>query len=397
MVCDLKKLAAEYGTPLYIYDAEAVAERMNVLRNALGKTVEIIYAVKANPNPNVLQFLKPLVDGLDLSSGGEFSYAMHAGYTGKEMSLAGPGKTDQEIAYAISNDCGSISIESLDDLERIVRVAEGLKKKANVSIRINPLQLIPKFAMKMGGKATQFGVDEEAIEPVVACLKYNAAVLNFVGYHIYAGTQCLDADSFKENFNYIFTMIRKLHNQIQLPIHKINLGGGFGVPYFEGMESLDIQQTGKYLQEEIASFAKDFPKTKYVIELGRYIIAEAGYYLTSVLAVKSSRDKTFVILDGGMHHNQSAAGNLGQVIKKNYRIENLTHHDGPKAKVDLAGCLCTPIDTMGINVELPPIKVGDIIAFYNSGAYGYTASPLYFLGHALPQELLISKGQPWAK
>lgn len=397
MACDLKKLAEEYGTPLYVYDAEAIAERMKLLRRSLGEQVEIYYAAKANPHQDVLKFLRPLVDGLDVSSGGEYAYALQAGYAGKDLSFAGPGKTEQEIAYAISNDCGSLSIESLDDLERIVRVAEGLQKKANVSIRINPLQLIPKFAMKMGGKATQFGVDEEAVESVVSCLKYNTAVLNFVGYHIYAGTQCLDADSFKENFQYIFSMIRRIHTQVQFPIKKINLGGGFGVPYFSGMEPLDIEKTGRYLQSEVAAFAKDYSGTKYIVELGRYLVAEAGYYLTSVLAIKASRDKTFVILDGGMHHNQSAAGNLGQIIKKNYKIENISRATGNMVKVDLAGCLCTPLDLMGINVELIEPKVGDILVFYTSGAYGYSASPLYFLGHPLPKELLVSKGRPWAK
>ncbi len=382
---NIKKIVEREGTPLYVYDYQGIKERIIKIKELLGNA-SLIYAVKANPNLQILKKIRPFIDGLDISSGGELKQALLAGYDPAVVSFAGPAKSEEEIKFAINNNCGSLSIESNDDLLRIIRLAKELGKKANVSLRINPAELIPKFAIKMGGMATQFGVDEEAIYDVLNKILQDQNCLNFVGFHIYAGTQCLDAESLGLNFKNIFSLIKKIITKLNLSGLKINVGGGFGIPYFDGQEHLDLEQTILFLKKEVlAQGLENFP---IVIELGRYIVGEFGFYVTRVLAVKESRGKRYLIVDGGMHQNLSASGNLGQVIKKSYQVENITSESTEKIKYDVAGSLCTPLDMLGWGIEFPKTEVGDLLVIKNSGAYGYTASPLLFLGHETPKEIL---------
>lgn len=390
----IQNIAAREGTPLYVYDRAGIAARIDAIKKQLNKNISLIYAVKANPNLEILKTMKPLLAGLDISSGGELSQAVLAGYDPAGFSFAGPGKSEEEIKLAIKSGCGSLSIESKDDLARIGRCAAALGIKANVSLRINPSELIPKFAIKMGGTATQFGVDEEEIFPVLALIKKGRENLNFVGFHIYAGTQCLEADSLGANFKNIFSLIKKIGANESLTGLKLNVGGGFGIPYFAGQEPLDLKRTLEFLNNEAA--APELEGVKIVLELGRYIVGEFGYYAIKVLATKESRGKKYLIVDGGMHQHLSASGNLGQVIKKSYRIENISASGGEPTSYDIAGTLCTPLDMLGWGVELPESKVGDILVIKNSGAYGYTSSPLLFLGHETPKEILALGGDNYA-
>ncbi|MDR2429210.1 MAG: pyridoxal-dependent decarboxylase, exosortase A system-associated [Candidatus Margulisbacteria bacterium] len=362
--------------PCYVYNLTEILARVDLLKNNLPENVRLYYAVKANSNLHLLKALRDKVDGLDISSGGEFEQAVLAGYAPQTFSFAGPGKTDTELELAVNSGCGSLSAESLDDLARVESVARKLGKTAFVSLRVNPAGLVEKFALKMGGKPTQFGIDEEALENLPE-LKQT----QIIGLHVYAGTQCLDAAALAENLQNIF----KLAKKAGAPLRQINIGGGFGVDYYAGQEPLDIATVCQDLSRE----AKKWPQTKIILELGRYLVAAAGDYLCPVVNIKKSRGKTFVIVDGGLHQNISATGNLGQIIRKNYKITNLTNPQGELQKVEITGCLCTPLDTLAVNLELPTPRQGDVLCVHNSGAYGYTASPLLFLGHPTPPEYLL--------
>ena len=293
---------------------------------------------------------------------------------------------------ALQQGIGSLSIESLDDLERIEQCAQQLKKKAPVLIRINPDKLTNKFAMKMGGRATQFGIDEADVDAAIARAK-KSQQLELLGFHVYSGTQCLDATALLDNYSYTLEIVERYMNKHSLKISRLNLGGGFGVPYFAGDTELSLGTLAEKLPAILADFEKRVgQKPEYILELGRYIVAEAGYYVTSILNKKTSKGTAFYILDGGMHQNLAAAGYLGQVIKKNYKIRNASRPAAEPVKVNLAGTLCTPLDTLATALELPAAEIGDIIVFENSGAYAFSSSPLFFLSHETPPEIAFKDG-----
>lgn len=392
---NLLGLAEEFGTPLYVYDADLAAERAGAVKAALEGRAELYYAAKANPNPLLLGLARGWAEGLDVSSGGEFEAARTAGWDPGRMSLAGPGKTPGELDAAVGGGCGSVSMESRDDLEGILAAGERTGRKPRISLRVNPLELAGPFALKMGGKPTQFGVDEEdaseALGDLLRAVREGRA--EYEGLHIYAGTQCLDAAALVGGVENSLRIARDLERACGIPAPRINLGGGFGVAYYEGQSELDLAEAGRGIVRALDAFRAERPETRFVLELGRFLVGPAGWYLTRILALKKSRGKTFAVADGGMHHNLSASGNLGQTMKRNYRMRNLSRPAGAVGPVELAGCLCTPIDLLGVGAPLGEVRKGDVVALENSGAYGYTASPLYFLGHETPREVVLSGGK----
>lgn len=391
----LSAVATRYGTPLYLYDLDVIAARARLVKESLAGHAELLYAVKANPSASILRTLLSRVNGLDISSGGELKAGLAAGWEASRMSFAGPGKNLEELILAVQAGCGSISVESRDDFERILAAGQKTGRAPRVSLRVNPLRLNGPFALKMGGKPTQFGVDEEEAPELMRALAH--AVLQgraeYAGLHIYSGTQCLDAQALVENVRNSLRIARELEAASGLATPGINLGGGFGIAYHEGQTELDLAATCEGLVAEIKAFRSQKPETRFILELGRYLVAPAGWYLSRVLAVKASRGKVFAILDGGMHQHLSASGNLGQTIKRNYRIRNLSNETGEPTVTELAGCLCTPIDLLGFGAVLPKVRAGDLICIENSGAYGFTASPLFFLGHDTPREICMERGK----
>lgn len=394
MSIDFLSIAKNHGTPLYVYDFDAIQSRLRNLRSLFGQNIELYYAVKANSNLKLLTYMRPLIDGLDISSAGEMKQALLASYRPDQLSWAGPGKTTQEIEFTLKNDCGSLSVESIDELKTLITITEQLSCKVSIFLRINPAQLTPQFAIKMGGKASQFGMEEENIDQAMSLISQYNHRFNFIGYHIYAGTQCLDPQGLLDNIAYTLNLVQRLASQYSLKPQKLNLGGGFGLPYFENDHELDIKEVSQSINSMLRTFEKTYAlNLTYILELGRFLVGEFGYYLTKILATKESRGKTYCIVDGGMHQNMSASGSFGQIIRKNYKIRNLSHRSEPIKKVDIAGCLCTTLDTLATNICMNSPKVGDVLLFENSGAYGFTASPLLFLGHETPKEILIREGQ----
>ena len=389
---DLNRIVEEYGTPCYVYDTRFVRDRIRILKNNLGSDFALYYAVKANPNTELLSMLSQETDGVDISSGGELQLSLKGGFKAGNMSFAGPGKSSKELKEAIKHNIGSISIESVNELNKVQKIAEELDSNADVSLRINPVQVFKEFAIKMGGRSSQFGIDEERCGKFFTLLE-ESSNCNFVGYHVYSGTQCLIPEALINNFKNTMKIVKKFVNEFAFVPQQINFGGGFGVPYYKKQSPLPAEEVSTTLSNVFSDFKKELnlPTLTGIIELGRFIMAEAGYYITQVVDKKNSRDTVYCVLNGGMNHHLAASGNFGQVIRKNFKIINISNPDNNKTEiVTFVGPLCTTIDIMGSKVEIPQVTIGDYIGFMNSGAYTLTASPLRFLSHPEPVEIMVS-------
>lgn len=385
----ISTFAAEKRTPFYLYDPAILRRRQQQLRAALPKEIKIYYAVKANPNVRLIRELGGLYDGVDIASKGEMIRAIEAGVKPEAMSFAGPGKSIEELRFAIKYKVGTISVESERELEHIRELCCQLNAVANILIRVNPAFELAKSGMKMGGGAQQFGIDSERVPSLIKSLARDATI-RCNGIHIFAGSQNLNAGAILEAFHSILRDAESLAAEIDGPLPIVNLGGGFGIPYFEKDEELDLQQISDGLGRLLEGSRKRLPQTQFKIELGRYLVGESGLYVCRVLYRKISRGQVFLVTDGGMHHHLAASGNFGQKMVHRpmpITIANKIHH--PTERVNLVGPLCTPLDTFGMNLELPRADEGDLIAVFNSGAYGYSASPLGFLSHEPPEEFIL--------
>lgn len=390
---DLQALAATHGTPFYAYHRPTLVARTEAVSAALGDAYALYYAVKANSNLALLRELCGRVAGLDVSSWGEIEQGRLAGFDPPAMSFAGPAKTDDELVRAVEARIGSISVESSGEITRLAAICARLGRTANVVLRINPAREVKGFAMKMGGRATQFGVPEADMERAAAAIRANAAVLRFDGVHVYAGTQCFEPASICAGVEDTMRLAHALWPGDSAPA-VINCGGGFGVSYFDAQE-LDLGATAAGLRALAERHDPD-RRTRRIIELGRYLVSSCGIYVARVVDVKRSQDTIYATLDGGMNHHQAAAGNLGAGLRRNYLVYNTSNPRGAPIICSLAGPLCTPIDLMGSKLSLPEPRVGDLLAFANSGSYGFTASPLFWLGRGSPVELMGDDAAGWA-
>ena len=396
MLCahGIEELAEQFGTPFFLYDLHTVERKARRVREAFKRPVHLLYAAKANPNLELLRNMRPFVDGLDISSVGELNQALAAGYEAGELSYAGPGKTEEDIRLSIKHQLGVISIESFRELRDVARLATEMDARPRVALRINPNLQIRAFPVKMGGRATQFGVEQDDLPAAVEELRRHADRLDLTGIHIYAGTQCLDADALVQNIENTLEIARVIKADLGVTARSINLGGGFGISYTEEGKELDVEAVGAGASAAVEKYcAETGTEPELVLELGRYLVADAGVYVARVVSEKESRGKFYFVMDGGMNHHLAASGNLGSALRHNYVIKNLSRPHEAEVKCNLVGPLCTPLDLMGASVKVPRPKVGDLMAILNSGSYAYTASPLLFLGHRTPPELLHQGGQ----
>lgn len=372
-------------TPLFVYDFGTVATRIAQLRAAMPIGVGIHYAVKANPFAPLVKAIAPLVDGLDIASAGELAL-VQAQTPGKPTSFAGPGKRDDELAAAIAAGV-TINLESEGEARRALAVGERLGIAPRLAVRVNPSFELRGSGMRMGGRASPFGVDAEAVPGLVAMIIAGGAVWR--GLHIFAGSQALDTGAIIEMQATTVALASELAERIGTTPPLVNLGGGFGIPYFPGDTPVDVEAIGAALGDALTSKATSLDGAGFAIELGRWLVGECGVYLTRVIDKKVSRGETFLVTDGGLHHQLAASGNFGTVVKRNYPIA-VAHRMGetPTETVTVVGCLCTPLDRLADQVALPPAVPGDIIALFMAGAYGLSASPVGFLGHPLPTQVL---------
>lgn len=379
-------LAERFGTPLYAYDAGVLRRRLAAVQAALGPRVEVFFALKANPNAAVAQVLRQAGAGAEVASAGEICIAERAGFRGPQIQFAGPGKDHEDFAHALRMGLGWINLESEAEYEALVAAAGRTAQRPGVAIRVNPKLAVGGSRMRMGGGSKKFGVDEDEVEALVRRILREGAV-ELRGLHVYAGTQSFDALAWVENAKGLVAIANRLESATGTKLTTLNFGGGFGVPCFEGDPVFDLDAAGAALRELVAGDAR--PDRRYLVELGRYLTAPAGVYLSRVLYTKSSSGKRHAILDGGMHQHGAAAG-VGAVLKRPFPIVDAARVEAaPACKVTLGGPLCTPADEIAADLELPELAQGDVVAVLGSGAYGLTFSSVLFLSHPLPAEVLV--------
>ena len=386
-------LAERFGTPLFVYDAQLLRRNLQRLRNALGERVDVHYSVKANPNPDVIGVFVAEGAGLEIASAAEYLRARKAGGRPDRIVFAGPGKGVDELDFVIGRGIGEIHLETEIEIDAVAEIGEARGSAVPVGLRVNPAAAAQGGAMRMGGKPAPFGFDEERLAEAVAEVRRRPA-LDFKGIHLFAGTQILDAEVLCAQWRHGLALAARIQDELGAPIETIDLGGGLGVPYFKGEKFLDLERLGALAGPLFAEAEKNLPETRIILEPGRYLTANAGVYLARIRAVKRSRDQVYAVIDGGMHHHLAASGNLGQVIKKDYPIVLAERLDAaPELSASVVGPLCTPLDTLGRKVPLPMPETGELVAVLQSGAYGLSASPVGFLSHPMPAEVLVDQGE----
>lgn len=381
-------LVAEAGSPLFVYDGALISARVAALRAALPPQLGLHYAMKANPYPPLLQHMAGLVDGFDIASGGELLLAEAAGVRADQISFAGPGKRDADLEAAISRGV-TLNLESAREAERALAIGDRLGRAPRLAIRVNPDFDLKGSGMKMGGGAKPFGVDAAAVPALARRIMASGA--EWRGLHIYAGSQTLDAAAIAEMQAATISLAARLAQESGAMLPACNLGGGFGIPYFPGDVPLDLPAVGAALAEQLAALPDVLAGTAFCIELGRYLVGEAGIYLTRIIDRKESHGEVFLVTDGGMHHQLAASGNFGTVVRRNYPSAIATKFGAqPEEAASVVGCLCTPLDRLADKGGFPRAEEGDLVAVFCAGAYGASASPLHFLGHGPAAEWLVN-------
>ncbi len=384
----LSRLAERVGqTPFFVYGRTVLDARVAALRQALPPAVKLHYAMKANPMPALVGFMAGLVDGIDVASAGELKVALDAGADPAEVSFAGPGKRETELRQAVASKV-LINLESMREVLLLGAIVQSLGMPARVALRVNPDFELKGSGMKMGGGPKQFGVDVEQV-PVLMRAIVDAG-LDFEGFHLFAGSQNLRPESICEAQLKSYELALRLADTAAAPVRFLNLGGGFGIPYFPGEQRLDLQPIGANLTRLVERAKCEMPQASLVIELGRYLVGEAGLYVTRVIDRKVSRGQVYLVCDGGLHHHLSASGNFGQVVRKNYPVAiGNRMGEGAREVASVVGPLCTPLDLLADRMELAVAQPGDLVVVFQSGAYGASASPQNFLGHPHCVEVLV--------
>ena len=384
----LLQLAARVGqTPFYAYDRRLIDERVAWLRRILPPAIKLHYAIKANPMPALVQHLARQVDGLDVASLAEMQVALDAGMNPANISFAGPGKRPPELIAAIAAGI-TLHLESARELETVARLGLELGRQPRVAVRVNPDFELKTSGMKMGGGSKPFGVDAEQVPTLLQ--RIGELGLDFQGFHLFTGSQNLRAEALIEAHDRIFELALRLADAAPGRVWLLNIGGGFGIPYFPGDQPLDVRPVAANLDRWLPIVAARLPEAEIVLELGRYLVGEAGIYVVEVMDRKVSRGHTFLIANGGLHHHLAASGNFGQVIRKNYPVVVGNRVFGTEREVvTVVGPLCTPLDVLADRMELAKTDIGDLIVVFQSGAYGLTASPTAFLSHPPCREVLV--------
>ena len=391
----ISRIAEEYGTPFYLYHGEMIVERVRRVREALG--TEVSYSLKANPNLAVCQLIaREGQAGGEVASSGELVVAQAAGFAPEDIVFAGPAKTDDELRRAVEEGIFAVNVESLNEIERLAAIAEREGRRIGVGLRINPATQLMGSGMRMGGTVGQFGIDQaDLAEAVRRTLSHPQLILR--GIHVYTATQVFEVEPLLEHCRNIFGIALEAADVAGQALEMIDFGGGFGVPYFEKMADFELERFGEGFKELLASHRSDrcLEGCRFLFELGRYLVADAGLYVTRVVDVKQMRGKTFVVADGGMNHHLTATGNMGQVFRKAYPLLNLSRigREPGEEGVAVAGPCCTPLDMFGTNIPLVEPEVGDLVGVFYSGAYGYSASNLGFLSHPTPAEVLLWRNE----
>jgi diaminopimelate decarboxylase len=390
----ISQIARNYGTPFYLYHGEMIVDRVRRVKEALG--TEVSYSLKANPSVGVCQLIaREVGTGGEVASSGELVVARAAGFEPEDIVFAGPGKTDDELRMVVEEGIFADNVESLNEIDRLATIAKDMGRRIGVGLRINPAAQLMGSQMRMGGTVGQFGIDQAELEEAIRkTLSHPELILR--GIHVYTATQVFEVEPLLEHCRNILEIALEAADYAGQPLQMIDFGGGFGVPYFEKMVEFDLGTFGEGFRELLESYRSDprLSGCRFLFELGRYLVADAGVYVTRAVDVKQMRGKTFVVTDGGMNHHLTATGNMGQVFRKSYPLLNLSRMSGvPEEGVAVAGPCCTPLDLFGSNIPLAEPEVGNLIGVFYSGAYGFSASNLGFLSHPAPAEVLLWGGE----
>ena len=375
--------------PCFFYSKQVITRKIKMLRESLPKKIKIHYSIKANPLPALVSFITDYVDGLEVSSMAEMKTALATGMNSANICLTGPGKSYEELEIAVKNGI-VISAESVLELHRLDEIGTEIMHKPSVLIRVNPTYTQKRAGMKMASGSSQFGIDAELVPELLNWVKDSC--INLHGFHVYSGSQILDADAINYSQNKTVELIKKFSSEYGKAIKTINMGGGFGIPYFSKHTPLDLNSIGNNMESLLHTIESFNPKhsVNAIVELGRYVVGECGIYVCKVVDKKISRGKIYLITNGGMHHHLAASGNLGQKNRKNFPVHIANKiNSSSKEVVNIVGKLCTPLDLLGDGLELSKAEVGDNIAIMQSGAYGYSASPINFLSQPKANEYLI--------
>ena len=382
----LKQAAAIAGqTPYYVYDRNVILQKIKRFRDNIPQKVKLHFAMKANPMPSLVSFVANHVDGLDVASLKELRVALSTTMPADKISFAGPAKTESDIAGAIASGI-VLNIESETEFDRALILSKTLGKPAKVAVRVNPDFELKASGMKMGGGPKQFGIDAEKVPALLNRIEKES--VTFEGFHIYSGSQNLKPESIIDAHNNTFALAERLISGTKLTLNKLNIGGGFGIPYFPGESALSLSSIGENLAKLLQNY-KAFDETEIVIELGRYLVGECGLYVTEVVDKKVSRGHTYLMVNGGLHHHLANSGNFGQVIRKNYPVTIGNKQLEPPEEASVVGPLCTPLDILADKMELPTAEIGDYVVIFQSGAYGPTASPRGFLSQPDVVEIFV--------
>ncbi|MGU7367998.1 diaminopimelate decarboxylase [Bacillus cereus] len=386
--CD--DLIEKVGTPAYIYDADIIKNQVERLNN-LHKDVQLFYSLKANPNPSIVNFIYSLGANLEICSLKELEIVEKINASPERVLYLGPGKTEIEIRRVLEYGVKYFIVESLQEMQKINEIGEEKGREIKVGVRLNPSVSAKGSKLTMGGKPRQFGIDEEQLSEIFA-LETSLRNIKIVGIHVYNGTRILSSDVFIENTSHVLKLAKKVIEEYRVDLEFIDIGGGMGIPYFPNENTLDLEDVSKKLSELISTFYEAVgAKISIFLESGRYVVGESGVYVTEVLYKKISKNSEFLTVDGGTHHHM-AAGGMGNALKKNFPIKVLNKFDEkPEVEYYISGPLCTPNDLIAKKIKLPQTKTGDLIGILNAGAYGLTASPVLFLSHYLPVEVLVQR------
>lgn len=382
------ELAVQTGqTPFYVYDRGVMTRKMQALRAALPPQVHVHYAMKANPMPAVVRHMLDLVDGLDVASAGEMQVALDAGAAPRLVSFAGPGKTETELARAAAAGI-TINVESEREIRILAGIGARTGRRPRVAVRVNPDFELKTSGMKMGGGPKQFGIDAERVPEALAAI--GRSELDFQGFHIFSGSQNLRAAAIVEAQQKSVALALRIAEHAPGPVRVLNIGGGFGIPYFPDEHPLDLAPIAANLRDLVPQVARELPDAQLVLELGRYLVGESGAYVCRIIDRKISRGQVFLVCDGGLHHHLAASGNFGQVIRKNYPVLIGNRVQGTERETaSVVGPLCTPLDLLADRMDLARADEGDLVVVLQSGAYGLSSSPRAFLSHPPAVELLV--------
>lgn len=386
----LGKIAGTYGTPLYVYDREQMELQYRKLKAMMPPEFAVFYSLKANPLLGIAGIFNRLGCGIEVASAGELYTALQSGCHPGDIIFTSPGKTLEELEYAVASGIYSINVESVAEAELINGIGSRCSKPVNITIRINPDFNLSGAGIKMTGVPTQFGIDQSQIPEAFGVI--NALpFIKVIGIHIYTGTQMLSAANILANMEAILQLALDVAERYQFKLEFLDLGGGFGVPYFPADTALDETGLADGMAVLWERYRNRLQGVKMAIESGRYLLAESGYFLTKVLYVKESKGVRYAVCDGGSNHHANSAF-LGRHVRNNFPIHVLDKRGGDLAELNVVGPLCTPTDLIGQKLMLPPVVPGDIIVIEKSGAYGLTNSPFYFLSHPFPAEVIHYQG-----